>query len=301
MSEENKPITSSKPQALQAPEKLVAAVPKEAFKAMFYLFAGRPDSKTKMFGRKIIVTPDEVYHLNEKIFDKLKLHQIDQVVASATLKLKKQEIIQFGAWAEFEAFNWRTSHVTEELCLRWDFLIKLDDFAAPQRHTLTVKITTSPNPRDFFQMMLSHDPDDDDIDGKLGMCLARVDFISHRLADELIAVVADWNDALKQPESACGWFAKLEKVDRWIARAVHYSVPVLTTILALGVLHSFVPLRDTPLTSLEFHHGLQWLLISGIVLYTVVRLSRYIANQCFAARQPIRCLHAFQSYSWRRE
>ena len=283
MSDSIKRVPTSKPQALSGPDKLIAAVPKEAFKAMFYLFAGRPDSKTKLFNRKIQVTPEDVYHLNEKITEKFRLHQIEQTVTSATLKLKTQGSIQFGLWAEFENFEWRTSEVTEELSLRWDFVIKLDDYAAAQRHTLTVKITTAPSPRDVFQMMFSHDPDDDDIEGKFRICLARVDFISHRLADELIAVVSDWNKALKQPESACGWFCNLEKADRWIARGIHYTLPVLMTILALSILQTETPDPTSALTAGEFRYGLQCLLVSGLVLYAMIRLSRHIATVCYAA------------------
>ena len=69
---ENNPIK------LQPDEAVVASVPKEAFKAMFYLFAGKPDSKVKMMNRRVTIAPDDLQDLNRKITDKLKLHNIDQ-------------------------------------------------------------------------------------------------------------------------------------------------------------------------------------------------------------------------------
>ena len=283
MSKKDDAVTPKEPKSLDIPEKLVAAVPKEAFKAMFYMFAGRPDSKTKIFGRKVLIDIDAVYQLQEQVTDKLRLHSIDQIVTTATLKFKKKEIVQFGTWAEFESYDWRTADISNELSVRFDFLLKTDEFATPQRHTLTVKITTAPNPRDFFQFIMSHDPEDDDVEGRLGLCVVRVDFISHRLADELIDVVARWNKSLKQPSSEKGVFGKLEKFDKILARLVHISIPILATILALAILKNSMPDEAKPINSTCFYNGLQWLLLSGISLYILIRFSKYLANHCFMA------------------
>lgn len=265
-------------------EAIIAAVPKEAFKAMFYLFAGKPDSKVKLFNRPIVLGPDDIQDLNDKLIAKLRLHQIEQVVASATVKFDKEESIEFGTWAELKSFDWKTAQVTSELSLRWDFLVKLPAYAAPQRHTLTVRISTTPRPRDFLQMMLSHDPDDDsDISGKMALCVARVDFISHRLADELIDVIEGWNESLRQPAVACGWFGNLEKWDVWIARAVHLSVPVFMAVMAIAIIKMLIPTQALPVTADTLRLASEWILISVLGLYVVTRLSHFLAARCYAA------------------
>jgi len=281
----NKSGASETPESevIKRPDKIVASVPKEAFKAMFYLFAGRPDSKTKLFRRKVSVTPDELYYINDMIAEKLKLHQIDQVVTTATIKFSRQEILQFGTWAEFRDFNWRIAHVTQEVSVRWDFMIKIDDYGVPQRHTLVMKLSGAPNPRDIFQMLMSQDIDDDDIEGKLGMCVARVDFISHRLADELIDVIAKWNESLKESPSTGNWFVELDKYDTLIARSINFSIPIMFALVAVLFAAMLIPATDDSLTAQIYLNGLRWLLISGLSLFVITRLSKYLAGKCYSA------------------
>ncbi|WP_321394630.1 hypothetical protein [uncultured Desulfuromusa sp.] len=274
---ENNPIK------LQPDEGVVASVPKEAFKAMFYLFAGKPDSKVKMMNRRVTIAPDDLQDLNRKITDKLKLHNIDQSVTTAVIKFDKEESVEFGTWAELEGYDFKIPYITQEISLRWDFIIKLPAYAAAQRHTLTVRLSSKPNPKDIFQIILSQDPDDADIESKLGLCMARVDFISHRLADELIDVVEEWNESLKQPASACNWFCKLEKFANIIARIIHYSVPIFMTSLAVASLGALLPDSSSPITTKEIILCSRWLLISIIGLYAFINYGKYLASKCFMA------------------
>ena len=161
--------------------------------------------------------------------------------------------------------------------------MKLPAYAAAQRHTLTVRLSSKPNPKEIFQIILSQDPDDADIESKLGLCMARVDFISHRLADELIDVVEEWNESLKQPDSACNWFCKLEKYANMIARIIHYSIPLFTTALAVALLGVFFQDPSSPITNKEIIFCSRWLLISIISLYAFINCGKYLASKCFVA------------------
>ncbi|MDD4274247.1 MAG: hypothetical protein PHG14_11035 [Desulfobacter postgatei] len=272
------------PLKLPPDEAVIASVPKEAFKAMFYLFAGKPDSKVKMMNRRVIITPDDLRDLNLKITDKLKLHNIDQSISTAVIKFDKEESVEFGTWAELEGYDFKVPYVTQEISLRWDFLIKLPSYAAAQRHTLTVRLSTRPSPKAIFQIILSQDPDDEsEIETKLGLCMTRVDFISHRLADELIDVVEKWNKSLKQPSSACGWFCKLEKQSSIIARIVHYSMPVFATGLLFLLLGVFLPNSSSPINTNELLVCSRWLLVSLLCMYVITNFSKYLAAKCFMA------------------
>lgn len=265
-------------------EAVVASVPKEAFKAMFYLFAGKPDSKVKMMNRRVIITPDDLRDLNLKIINKLKLHNIDQSISTAVIKFDKEESVEFGTWAELIGYDFKVPYVTQEISLRWDFLIKLSSYAAAQRHTLTVRLSTRPSPKDIFQVIFSQDPDDEsEIETKLGLCMTRVDFISHRLADELIDVVEEWNKSLKRPASVGGWFSKLEKKADLIARTVHYSMPVLATALLFVLLGVLLPNSSSTITTNELLVCYRWLLVSLLCMYVITNFSKYIASKCFRA------------------
>ena len=70
-------------------EDIVAKVDKDAFRAMFYLFAGKPDSKYKTYDGKIVVIPEELKELNRRVHEKFRLHNIPQVVTNASVSLDK--------------------------------------------------------------------------------------------------------------------------------------------------------------------------------------------------------------------
>ena len=283
MSDKSQIQQHSKNVPFNNPENVVASVSKDAFRAMFYLFAGRPDSKTKLFKRKIVVTPEEIYDLNEQVIEKLKLHSIDQIVATATLKIDKHDIMQFGTWAEFEHYNWKVADTTQEISVKWDFMIKLAEYAVAQRHTLTVKITGMPNPRDFLQLLFSNDSEEDDFDGKMGVCVARVDFISHRLADELLEVVSKWNASLITPKISTSWFNELEKFDSFVASFIHLSVPCCFALLAYFGIEKFLPLSNDVLSPKHLIAGLRWLLVSSLVIYALSVVSKHLAQKCYTA------------------
>lgn len=282
-------MPSPAPQDQKPPAKIprdadvVAAVPREAFKAMFYMFAGKPDARVKLFKRRVVVQHEDIKDLSRKIADKLRLHQVDKIIATAVVRFDKEESVEFGTWAEFESFDWKTPYVTQAVTMKWDFMISLPGYVAEQRHTLTVRLSATPRPNDVFQMIMSQDPDDEEVDDKIGLCVARVDFISHRLADELIKVVEEWDSALRQPASACGWFCKLESLDQWIARGVHYSMPILVTALAWSYLGTVVPRSSAPVSSTEMIVLTRWLLVAMIALYCSIRFSHFLASRCYHA------------------
>lgn len=283
---DNLPSENTRPLApvKSAEESIVASVPKEAFKAMFYLFAGKPDSRIKLFKRKIQLKPTDFDDLNEAIRAKLKLHNIDQIVSTCVLDFEGDDVVEFGTWAELQSYNWKTPNVTNAVTLKWDFMIKLDDFAAPQRHTLTVRITSPMKPQEMLRIVVSGGVDDmSDMDHRAALCTGRVDFISHILADELLGVVNSWNEALKQPKGCNGFLPFLERFDDWIARGVHLLFPSICIFLALSFLDLFN--RDWIAQGTSGHESgviiAKWLLISIAGIYAALRLSRHLASRIY--------------------
>jgi hypothetical protein len=267
-----------------AEENIVASVPKEAFKAMFYLFAGKPDSRIKLYKRKIKLIPDDLEDLNKKIRDKLSLHNIEQIISTCVLDFEGDDIVEFGTWAELESYDWKNSNITNTVTLKWDFMIKLDEFAAPQRHTLTVRVASPMKPQEMLRIMVSGGVDDiGDMDHRAALCTGRVDFISHVLADELLAVVNQWNKTLRQPNGCTGLLPFLEKFDNWIARGVHLLFPVICVFLSIAVLDFFNRVWVANNTT-GHESGIliaKWLLISIAGIYAALRISKFIASKIY--------------------
>ena len=46
---------------------VIAKIPKEQLKSLFYLFAGKPDSRIKVFNKPIFIERDDIIELNDCI------------------------------------------------------------------------------------------------------------------------------------------------------------------------------------------------------------------------------------------
>lgn len=217
-------------------EAVLAAMSKEDFKAMFALFAGRPDSRCKRLNRRIQVDVDSLRHLNQKVHEKLSLHKTESAITTVTIVQKGREALDFGLWDTFVNYDWKTSDQTESVTMKWDFLIKLDSHASSQRHTLSVKISKGMTPKDMLRTMLLTNDDDDD-DGRDGMsfCVVRVDFINHSLADELVHVVEKWNASVPRCNAVGDFSEWANKNDDKIARAINWSIPLFLLVLVICI------------------------------------------------------------------
>lgn len=280
------PPASSTLTVQNADNNIVAKVQQQDFRAWFYMLTGKPDSKVKLFSRPIILSPSDATDLNDRVRDKLNNHHVTEIVTTATVQFHGKNAVEFGTWPEFQSFNWKIPERTESVTLKWDFLLELPGFDAPQRHTLLVKLTTPVTPQQFFQLIFSSGTDDlDELDPHTATCVCRVDFINHVLADELVHLVDKWNDAIKKHPSAKTWFDNLEKKDGVIAKTLHYAPAVIFTFLAGLILFRItkhIP-ADAPLTIAGLRLAFYWLLGTGLALFTLTRTGKYFASQVYTA------------------
>jgi hypothetical protein len=179
---------------------LVAAVPKDHLRSLFYLFAGKPDSRIKIFSDPISVGPEDITELNDCVVRKLATHHIDLSVTSVKIGYDGSQYSEFSTWAEFESHKWQEPEKIEELVIKWDFLVNIKDYAAPQRHTLLLRISRDIKPSQIFHMLGAGNADElDKIDEIAAPAFCRVDFINAQISKELITLVEDWHKGRKQP------------------------------------------------------------------------------------------------------
>lgn len=273
---------------LQKPQNgsLVAHGDKDTLRSLFHLFVGKPDSTQKIFTRAVYVSPQTLLDLNERVQEKLKTHHLEGMVAAAYLSFEDKTAIDFGGWAEFEAFRWTSSKTTKEVRLSWHFLLTVQGYEMPQQHALTVKLCADAKPFELLQAMLSkHPAEDDNSPINFAPTVCRVDFISHSIGQELITVVEDWNAGLPQPETKSDFFSRLEDHKKTIAQAIDYSTPVLFAIASLGVLRKIYPvtLANDPMTVGVAVGVMSWLIGSLIAIYLSEKLSKHLANSAHHA------------------
>ena len=260
---------------------IVAHGDKDSLRSLFHLIVGKPDSTQKIFARKVYISPQALFDLNERVVEKLRTHHLNGMVASANMSFEDKTSIDFGGWAEFEAFRWTSPKTTKEVRLSWKFLLTVQDYELPQQHALTVKLCADAKPFELLQAMFSKHPSEDDSSPiNFAPIVCRVDFISHSIGQELITVVEDWNEGLPQPETRSDFVSKLDDHKEMIAQIIDYSTPVIFAIASLMVLRKIYPeaQANDPMTVGVAVGVMTWLIGSLIVIYISEKVSKYLAK-----------------------
>lgn len=204
---------------------LVARVPKEQLKSLFYLFSGKPDSRIKTFKDAIQITKPDVLELHDCISAKLATHHIDAVIATVKIGYEGSQLSEFGTWAEFAGHTFTEPEKVEEIVVKWDFLVNVREYANPQRHTVLFRVSREMKPSQLFHMLGAGNHDElDQVDVMSCPAFCRVDFINAQISKELINVVSDWYEGRKEPELIEPTLFKLKKnknivatvLDQWL-------------------------------------------------------------------------------------
>jgi hypothetical protein len=258
----------SRARGAQTTQALAVPADKDSLRALFHLFVGKPDSTVKVLPRAVQITPACIADLHEQVREKLRNHHIEALVASADLSFEDKTTIQFGGWTEFEAFRWTTPKTTREVRLKWQFLLSVQGYEMPQQHALTVKLCADARPLEVLQAMLSkHPADEDESVVNFAPTTARVDFISNSLANELLAVVENWNSGLKRPQARSDLMSKLDNKKELIAALIDYSTPVLVALASIGLLRYLFLGQQTPNQALSLATAtgmMQWLMPESV-------------------------------------
>ncbi|WP_233078305.1 hypothetical protein [Rheinheimera soli] len=204
---------------------IVAKLPKEQLKSLFYLFAGKPDSRIKVYHKPLFLDVNDLVELNACITRKLQLHNIDAQITSLNIVYEGADIQEFGSWSEFVEHHWQTPDCIEEIVIKWDFMVCIQGFDLPQRHTLLVRVSSDMKPGKFMQMMASGNSDDfDQIDVMTAPAFCRVDFINAQISKELINEVSDWVNGRKEPALITDFYYWFKKRRQTIAELIHHAV-----------------------------------------------------------------------------
>ena len=181
--------------------------------ALLALMHGKSDSICRLFKREICVDKSELSSLNDKMTSKLALHDVSGIITSIDITFLNKRVITFKTWPEFEQFDFESiNSATKSILIQWDFLATLKTYEVPQRHTVSVRISSTPNPSDFFKVLLSGGFDEaHDFDIQSSTMICKVDFVNNTLAEELINVAEHWNELCETP------YAKKGKIQKFLA------------------------------------------------------------------------------------
>ena len=202
----------------QDPGELVAHVPHQDLKSLFYLFTGKPDSRVKTFERAIELSQQDIVDLNTMIVAKLQIHDINASVTNVKIGYEGSQFSEFGTWDEFCSHTFLELERIEEIILKWDFLVNIKSYKVPQRHTLLFRVARELKPSQVLHMLGAGNHDEiDKIDMMSCPAFCRVDFINAQLSKELINVVNDWYLARIEPRLIQPQLYWIKKNRNWIA------------------------------------------------------------------------------------
>ncbi len=289
-------LEADKTKKIATSEEIIAKVPREAFKAMFYMFTGRPDSAFKSFYKPIVISKDDIIELNDSIQEKLRNYSIDAAMTTVTITFENNKSIDFAIWDEFANRKFNIPDVTETVTIKWDFLIKLPTYNAPQRHTLVVKATSQISPLQFVQALSSRDHEAlDKFELEAVPCFARVDFINHILSDELLMIVEKWNEARKLVPCVSSFWSWLKKNDSNVARIIHYLMPFFGIILGLAILHKYVDgfPQSSQITTIFVRNLMYWLLLTGVGILGLNIIGNFLGSNVYRAINRYGKFHIF--------
>lgn len=171
------------------------------FKSLYYELNAKPDSTTKIFNDKVLVTKDDVERLDDLIREKLSLHvrEGEFGTSNVIVSTARHKIYSFNDFKVFATQNWAIPEHINSMTLSWDFFVNVDGYKRPQRHKLTVKISCGLKPEEIISLLFSGRIEDvEEIEEQQATIIAQMDFIENRLGQEFINIVGEWVDTLQR-------------------------------------------------------------------------------------------------------
>ncbi|EJL6503411.1 hypothetical protein ACN1YD_003373 [Vibrio cholerae] len=266
---------------------VVAKLPKEQLKSLFYLFAGKPDSRIKVYHKPLFIELDDIKELNECITRKLQTNHINAQITSLTIGYEGSDIQEFGTWLEFIEHHWQSPECVEEVVIKWDFMVDIHGYEVAQRHTLLVRISGDMKPGKFMQMMVSGNYDDfDQIDVMTAPSFCRVDFINAQISKELINEVTDWINARRQPALITDFYYWFKKRRQSIATFVHHSFIFMYSLLWTA---SFLWFDSNiyPSVDIPTKYVAVWLFFGLYGFTPIGKIGHYLASKVYSALDEI--------------
>lgn len=169
------------------------------FQSLYYLIKGKRDTDIKLFTENKQFCYDDIIELNNKILNKLHLHELLTNIVTATVGLENKEIKSFGSWNEFKNTDWNISARTKYIALEWDFNIFLPNSThkIPQTHTLRIRIGNNLKPSEMIQVVFQGG-DDYELEEAQAQMSCKIDFVNSQICNELKNIVSEWYDSLQK-------------------------------------------------------------------------------------------------------
>ncbi len=270
------------------------------YQTIYYAMNAKPDCKSKLFPKNVIVSLQDLKDLNERITDKFKAHYDDAGFRiNICVSYKNRENIEFDSWTTFEKNSWNTEKTVDSILIVWEYNAKLPKYPLPQKHTLTVRIADELRPEEMLNLVISGKLEEvDKIEQGICPIIARVDFINSILGDELLGIVEAWQKGLLSPDLDSERLYKLlRKYSRTIAYAINYISTLFVAYCTLKYLG--IQIRSLNINTIgemsvnSFIQLVQQCAYGMVVCFSTYKISEIIGNMVFCSLRSTDDNHSF--------
>jgi len=213
------------------PQQSGQLVPLDDFKALFYQLNAKPDTEIRLLRGKKNLELADIRSINERLSAKLRNHDLVADIASINFVLSNRKIKDYSTWSEFERETWDTvNEKFRTLTIKWDVAIKLPQYKLPQRHSLKIRIGTKTPPKDIFQLIFTSDDVTELMEARTAS-VCKVDFVNDILATELMNIVVNWYEGLRDLPETNPLNSFLVKNGRLLSEIIRYCSPIILLII----------------------------------------------------------------------
>lgn len=261
---------------------LIASIPKDQLRSLFYLFSGKPDSRIKVYDSPVHINRKDVIELNQSVIRKLQLHNIDATTTSVKVGYVDSNMQEFGTWAEFESHHWQEPERIEEIVIKWDFLVTITNYVTPQRHTLLFRISNELKPGKVLQMLASGNSDEfDQLDMFASPAFCRVDFINALLSRELVNLISEWYAGRKSPVMIPQNYYWFKQKRRYIAEFLDHWTILSWVLLVASIFYKLAEVKYS--FSVPIHIAALAVFLGIYSIRPISRISNILANFIYQA------------------
>lgn len=259
------------------------------FQAMYYDYNARPDTTTKIYNQQVVIKLEDLCNLEDMVKEKLSLHKIEGEVGKTRVYVNtsKHKVYSFDDWKLFYEHNWKIPEYIESITLIWDFYIRVEGYKNPQRHKLTVKISSGLKPEEVLGLIFSGKVEDmQQIEMQQAQIVAQMDFIENRLGQELLNVVSEWVDILeKASDSKSSFILFLKKRRKIVAYYFNYLLFVImfiTSLVGFNYINKLMGFEKvSEITSGQFNYLINYIAVSVLLCVVVLNAGENIAHKVF--------------------
>lgn len=271
------------------------------YQAIYYAMNAKPDCRSKLFQRDVMVTFQDLKNLNDRVTEKFKAHYDNAgFKINVNINFKNKECLEFESWTTFEHFSLTNEQAITSILIVWEYNAKLPNFRLPQRHTLTVRIADELRAEEMLNLVISGKLEEiDKIEQEFCPIIARVDFINAMMGDELLRIVEQWQELLSAPAYMQNTiYKKAKKFRRVIAYALNYLTTFIFMYFSVQYLYGqALKLKAKYIGELLITDVAELLVkfaMAAILCMIVYKISQLIANHVFNMLKPNTDTHIFK-------